>query len=118
MGYHMKKRLLTSALAALGISVLIAGSANASMVAGWDFSQYLAPGALTIDGATGTNVLSANYSNLDPTAGAGAESAAFGTMFINGSFGSTNVDPTSATPPFWPNDGSLVSNLNAPGIPQ
>jgi hypothetical protein len=113
----MKKRLWISSLAALGISVLSAGGANAAMVAGWDFSQYLAPGALTIDGATGTSILSANYSNLDPTSGAGAESAAYGTMFINGAHGSTNIDPLSSTPPFWPNDGSLASNINAPGIP-
>jgi hypothetical protein len=113
----MKRRLLISSLAALGISVLTAGAAHATMVAGWDFSQYLGPAVLTIDGATGANVLSANYSNLDPTSGAGAESAAYGTMFIDGTHGSTNIDPLGATPPFWPNDGSLVSNLNAPGIP-
>ena len=85
----MKNRFWISSLAAIGISVLSAGGANATMVAGWDFSQYLAPGALTIDGANGTNVLSANYSNLDPTSGAGAESAAFGTMYMNGRHGSS-----------------------------
>ena len=114
----MKNRFWISSLAAIGISMLSAGGANATMIAGWDFSQYLAPGALTIDGANGTNVLSANYSNLDPTGGAGAESAAFGTMYMNGLNGSSNVDPLSANPAFAPVAGSLVSNLTAPGTPQ
>ena len=110
------KKTLMGTLAGLGISVLSAGAANATTVAGWDFSQYLAPGALTIDGVNGTNVLNANYSNLDPTGGAGAESAAFGKMYMDGSFGSTNVDPLGA-PVFIPNDGSLASNLSPAGIP-
>jgi hypothetical protein len=84
------------------------------MVAGWDFSQYLAPAALTIDGAEGTNVLSANYSDLDPT-GLGPESAAFGTMFINGQYGSSFVDPFGAAPAFIPTDINLAANVEAPG---
>jgi hypothetical protein len=111
----MKKTLISS-LAALGISVLSAGAANATTVAGWDFSQYLAPGALTINGVDGTNVLNANYSNLDPTGGAGAESAAYGKMFMDGSFGSTNVDPFGAAV-LVPDAGSLASNLSPSGIP-
>jgi hypothetical protein len=114
----MMNRFWISSLAAIGISVLSAGGANATLVAGWDFSQYLAPGALTIDGANGANVLSANYSNLDTTGGAGAESAAFGTMFMNGLHGSSDVDPLGANPAFTTVAGSLVSNLTAPGIPQ
>src|SRR5262245_48598918 len=88
------------------------------MVAGWDFSQYFGDGFMSVDGgSTFTNVLSANYSDLDPTFGAGFESQAFGTMFVNGSFGSTNVAAGSGTEEFVPSataPGSLVSNLGAP----
>ena len=111
------KSLVTVSMAGIAASVLAAASASASMIAGWDFSQYLGDGALTIDGASGADTLSANYSNLDPTANAGAESAAFGTMYINGSFGSSVVDPFASSPAFLPTGiGSLTSNLNAPVV--
>jgi hypothetical protein len=86
------------------------------MVAGWDFSQYLGAGLLSIDGATFTDQLAANYSDLDPTFGAGLESAAFGTMHVDGTFGSTNVDEASAGAQFVPTSDSLVSNLDAPAF--
>jgi len=109
----MKRKLLVSLAAAFATSV--AGSAQALMVAGWDFSQYLGDGILSVDGAEGANTLASNYSNLDPTFNAGAESAAFGAMFINGQFGSTNVDPFDPNlPQFVPTANSLVSNLNGP----
>src|SRR5262245_6386669 len=110
----MKAKLWMASLAALAAAVFATGSARAALVAGWDFSQFLAPGALTIDGANGANTLAANYSALDPTGNAGAESAAYGTLFFDGTNGSTFVDPFGAGPQFIPNDGSLVSNLNAP----
>ncbi|MGH0035590.1 MAG: hypothetical protein ACQGVK_11250 [Myxococcota bacterium] len=113
----MKNRILTAA-AVLAFVAPVPGSAEAELIAGWDFSQYFGDGFLTIDAATFTAVLDANYSDLDPTFNAGAESAAFGTMYIDGSFGSTSVPglgtgtetffPTAAAP------GSLVSNLTAP----
>lgn len=104
-------------LLACVFAVSAAERAQAAMVAGWDFSQYLAPSALTIDGVTGTNVLDANYSYLDPSFGAGMDAAAFGTMFINGQYGSTNVDPYGATPQFIPTDVDLISNIDAPVVP-
>ncbi len=103
-----------ASLLALALSAFCATSASAVTIAGWDFSQYLAPGALTTDGATGADTLAANYSNLDPTGNAGAESAAFGTMYINGLYGSSVVDPFGAAPQFIPTDISLSSNLTAP----
>ncbi len=112
----MKKQSLIASLASLGLSVILAGSAQATMVAGWDFSQYIGSSFLSIDGATFTNTLDANYSDLDPTNGAGAESAAFGTMLMDGTASSTNVDPGSATAQFIPTTGSLASNLNAPAL--
>jgi len=112
-------RFLKTSILSFAASALLAGAAHSGTIAGWDFSQYLGDGLLTLDGATGANTLAANYSNLDPTNGAGAESAAFGTMFINGLHGSTNVDPFSAGPQFLPTaaaGGSLHSNINAPGL--
>jgi hypothetical protein len=114
----MKTRLATS-LAALALMASIGTSAHATMIAGWDFSQYAGDGFMSTDGGgTFTNTLDANYSDLDPTFGAGAESAAFGTMYADGSFGSTNVPAGSGTEQFLPSaalGGSLVSNLTAPG---
>jgi hypothetical protein len=112
----MKMRFPKTALLSAAASALLAGSAQAGTIAGWDFSQYLSEGLLTTDGATGADTLSANYSNLDPTAGAGAESAAYGTMYVNGQFGSTAVDPFAATPIVAPVFPSLASNLNAPTV--
>lgn len=110
----MKSKLLACTIAA-AFATTVAGSAQALMVAGWDFSQYLGDGILSVDGAEGANTLAANYSNLDPTFNAGAESAAFGMMFIDGQFGSTNVDPFSAgLPEFVPTANSLTSNLDGP----
>jgi hypothetical protein len=112
----MTARFLVSlALAAL---LPASASAQASLVAGWDFSQYAGDGFMSVDdGASFTNVLSANYSDLDPTFGAGFESAAFGTMYADGSFGSTPVAAGSGSEEFLPSaavGGSLVSNLGAP----
>ncbi|MCG8589592.1 MAG: PEP-CTERM sorting domain-containing protein [Proteobacteria bacterium] len=101
------KKLLIASVAALAVS---AGSAQADMIAGWDFSQYLGAGALSTDGATLSTSLDANYSDFDPTFGAGAESAAFGTMYLDGQFGSSAVSNQVA-----PTNGSLASNLTAPG---
>ena len=98
--------------------IALAAPGRAEMVAGWDFSQYFGDGLLSIDGQTYTGVLSANYSNLDPTFNAGAESAAFGTMYIDGQFGSTAVPLGSGNEQFVPSaalfGGSLQSNLTAP----
>jgi len=115
----MKARLLAIASTILSIVAFtsIAGSAQAYLAAGWDFSQFLGDGALTIDGSAYQNTLSANYSDLDPTFGAGAESAAFGTLYFNGSFGSTSVSPTgNLTEEFLPTAGSLTSNLDVPVV--
>jgi hypothetical protein len=110
----MKKKLLTTALGTFALSVAITGSAQAAMIAGWDFSQYFGSGLLSVDGETFTNVLDANYSNLDATFGAGPDSATFGKLYFDGSFGSTDVDPESATSQVVPASLSLASNINAP----
>lgn len=93
-----------------------------TLVAGWDFSQYALDGALSIDGETLTDVLDANYSDYDPTFGAGAESAAYGRMFLDGEFGSTATPLDLDNDPIVPSavaPGSLQSNLSTPlnGVP-
>jgi hypothetical protein len=109
----MKKRMM---IASLALSALVAGSAQAATIAGWDFSQYISGGGyLSIDALTLTNTLDANYSNLDPTFNLGPDSGVFGTMYINGQFGSTEVTPTgNQDEAFRPIANSLTSNLTAP----
>jgi hypothetical protein len=111
----MKTRLLAIAASAIS-SLALAGNAQALLVAGWDHSQYLGDALLSVDGETFTDTLGANYSSLDPT-GLGPDSAAYGTLYLNGQFGSTNVGAGSGTEPFLPSGavgGSLASNANAP----
>ncbi len=109
----MKIKAYAGAIAS-ALLMSLAGTSNATMIAGWDFSQYLAPAALTIDGVEGTNTLAANYSDLDPT-GLGPDSGVFGALYINGMYGSSLVDPLGSFPEFIPTDINLVSNLDAPG---
>ncbi len=109
-----KSTVLASVLA-IGLSALAGSAQAATMVAGWDFSQYFGSGFLTIDAANPASSLTANYSDLDPTFGAGAESAAFGTLYYDGTNGSTNVTiDFSGTEAIVPITGSLASNENAP----
>jgi hypothetical protein len=61
------------------------------LVAGWDFSQSCLEGNLCDTNFLPLQTLPANYSDLDPTNGMGAESANFGTMLLDGSAGSSNV---------------------------
>jgi hypothetical protein len=107
----MKKLLLIAS--ALAVSASAAGSARAALIAGWDHSPYAIDGFLSLDGATLTDTLAASYSDLDPTFGAGAEAAAFGTLYLNGQFGST-ATPLDGSDPYVPLSGSLLSNVNAP----
>lgn len=99
---------------------LAAGDTHARMIAGWDFSQYLAAGILSVDGTTAAEVLAANYSNLLPETTAppfalGPNAAPFGTLYYNGQFGSSDFDiDFTGTEPFVPAAGTLVSNLDAP----
>lgn len=68
----MKTRI--TAIAAVVSVAFLAGSAQASVIAGWDFSQYKVPGS----SVGGGSPLSANYAWGDPN-GAGAEAASYGT---------------------------------------
>jgi hypothetical protein len=94
----------TLRIAAIAL-VALASPARATVIAGWDFSQYRGTGLLSTDGVSFTNTLAANYSSLDPN-GAGAESAAFGTLYFDGSNGSSSVPAGPATTLFAPTAGS------------
>lgn len=107
----MKKTLL-SLLAVAGLGT--AAHAQA-LVAGWDFSQYAGDGIGSTDGLALTSILTANYSSLDLTGGAGAESAAFGTLYYDGTHGSTDAGINGSTDAIWPTTNSLTSNLAAGG---
>jgi len=100
-------------VAALALSTSAAMSAQAAVISGWDFSQWISGGGLlSVDNATLQNTLTANYSNLDPTFNAGVQSAQYGTMYMNGQFGSSNITPTgNGDEAFLPFAGSLASNI-------
>ncbi|MCA9511388.1 MAG: PEP-CTERM sorting domain-containing protein [Myxococcota bacterium] len=108
----MKAKIFLATIA----SLTLAGSAQATLIAGWDFSQYAAGGFLSTNGINAVATLDANYSDLDPTFNAGAESAAYGTMYMDGTYGSTDVTPLLDTfaETFQPFDGSLSSGLTTP----
>lgn len=108
-------------------------SAQADVIAGWDFSQYFTAGRLTIDGSNYVDTLTANYSSLDPTFNAGGlASSEAGKMFMDGSNGSSGVDPTPGNATVVPTprkvgdygtavediptgEGAVQSNAGAPG---
>jgi hypothetical protein len=110
---------LTKIAALVASSALLAGTAAADLIAGWDFSQYAVGGALD-DGSGPIDSLPANYSALDTTFNAGGtdsgDSADFGTFHIDGSFGSTNVDETSGTPSVAPYATRTRANRRAPAL--
>jgi len=82
----IKKALILSTA-----SLLLAGAAHADFIAGWDHSQYLGPNVPSIDGINLVTELDANYSDFDPSFGAGAESAAFGTLYLTSNGASANA---------------------------
>jgi hypothetical protein len=102
----MKIRLLS-----LASMLMLSMSAQAEPVAGWDFSQYQGPGSLSRDGSTFTNTLPANYSSLVPGDNLGPLAAGFGTMYANGSNGSSAVPASATTTALRPTAGSLESNI-------
>ena len=99
---------------AAGLVLATSGGARAqdTLVAGWDFSQYIGPNALTVDCINPALQLEANYSDFDPTAGTGAEASAFGTMFNDGSNGST--DSVGAMFPYNPASRAVTENKTRP----
>lgn len=108
----LSKRFLAATIAG---AALVAGPAHAAtMVAGWDFSQYYGAGNLTTDPYTFdvAKTLSANYSKVegcDPLYG--GDPGQCGTMHNDGLYGSTEV--TTLGDELTPIEGSLVSNLFA-----
>jgi len=113
----MRTQLRVAAIALVAASLFGVGSARAAFIAGWDFTQYAGASSLVVDANTfaTSDTLKANYSDFDSTFGAGGGSQPFGTMWMNGANGSTNVDQDAATPIFLPTTGSLTPNLTTPG---
>lgn len=107
MKLTLNKTITTGALL-LGFGV--AASAQSTLVAGWDFSQYSSPGGFSsTDGATLTDSLDANYTTFAVDDGTGfitdsgpnfVGAAQFGTLHYDGSFGSTafSLDPSDLRP--------------------
>lgn len=106
----IREARLIEIVSVIAVTLFLASSSRATNVAGWDFSQYANDGALTTDGSTFTNTLSANYSDKDATANAGAESAAFGRMYMDGSFGSSLVSAGSEQ--VLPHARNTLANLD------
>jgi hypothetical protein len=103
--------MITHAVTAVAFSLGVAGSAEAaSLVAGWDFSQYFADSVHSIDGGNTAAPadIRANYSNLDPN-GAGAEAAAFGVYHLP--FTPIGDASEPLLPSAVPGTGSLQPNL-------
>jgi hypothetical protein len=84
------KRRLRHMTPLIAFSALLAGpalAAQGNILAGWDFSQYGGTGSLS----PLSNTLPANYSDRDTTFNAGSGSAAFGTLYFDGTNGSSNT---------------------------
>jgi hypothetical protein len=113
----MRTKLRIAALVFAAAALSAAGSAQAAFIAGWDFTQYAGAASLVVtDEGDTADTLRANYSDYDPTFGAGGASQPFGTMWMNGQHGSTNVDENAAQPIFLPTTGSLTPSLGLPGL--
>ena len=112
MKMRTKWQFLVASMAALAI----AGSAQAEMIAGWDFSQYASDGSLDTDGDfVGEGTLSANYSTVIGGDNAGAAANPYGTMYINGQKGSSTTDYEFGFPAeFAASAGDLVNNKTRP----
>jgi hypothetical protein len=108
-----EKKMKIKAYAIIAACLFVAAQAQAvpELVAGWDFSQSCLAGNLCDEAFQAIQTLSANYSDLDPTNGMGAESAAFGTMHLDGTLGSSNVPGYGGQ--FNPNDPNLTLNTSA-----
>jgi hypothetical protein len=103
------KRITHAAL--IGATFLAAASANAaSLVAGWDFSQYFADSVHSIDGGNtaAPAEIRANYSSLDPN-GAGGEAATFGVYHLPFTPVGDATEPL--IPTAVPGTGSLLPNI-------
>jgi hypothetical protein len=104
------KRRLRFMTPLVALSALVAGPAlavQANIVAGWDFSQYGGTGSLS----PLSNTLAANYSDFDGTFNAGSGAAAFGTLYFNGSNGSSNT-----VTDFLPTAGVMNCERRAVGV--
>lgn len=121
----MKSLTKLMAGAACGLMTLGA-SAQESLIAGWEFSQFSFAAINSVGefGATGdfsqAGALNANYSELLPDSPAGGPLAAgFGTLYYDGTNGSTSAGPldisgTDTVYPFAQNLASEADQVSPP----
>ena len=108
----MRTQFRVTAITSLVISLFAVGSAQAAMIAGWDFTQYIGEGSLALqEDFEDDDTLRSNYSDYDPTFGAGGDSQPYGTLYLNGTNGST----ASTSANIAPVTNSLNPNLGTPG---
>lgn len=93
-------------------SASLAGAASADLIAGWDFSQYAQDGTLD-SGAGPADTLSANYSSLVP-GGAGTSASVAGTLFMDGTNGSSAVAPLATGSDVVAHANDTKANRKAP----
>lgn len=104
----MKNKVKVITFAALATSFVATAQAQ-DLVAGWDFSQFFG-GANSVTGSdfVGAGNVEANYSDFfSPSPDIGA--AALGSIYYEGSFGSTNTNPGNFGAPVQPATGNLTS---------
>lgn len=86
-------------------------NAQSTLTTGWDFSQYRTAGFSSLDGASPVDTLSANYSDYAKAeTGAGPSAAPFGTLYYDGSFGSSLANPIIPFSEVKPTSTNLTSN--------
>jgi hypothetical protein len=102
----MTKRL---AIASLVGAAVLAASAGAEVIAGWDFSQFKVPGSLTGGGSP----LPANYAYDDPN-GAGSGANAIGSATLSGLLPTAGEGLDCERLPFEPLDGCATPNVDGP----
>lgn len=106
----MKSHQLGLLTAAIFLPLNWAHASNASLIAGWDFSQYPTSGLNTIDNASFNGSLAANFSDFNfPTADV---SPSYGTLYYDGQFGSTATTYATfdtSVPEVQPVTSSLLS---------
>jgi hypothetical protein len=94
-----------------GLAAIATATAHADLVAGWDFSQYMGSGANSVDGSSfaGEGNAQANYSDFNSPS-PDVASGAFGSIYFDGSFGSTDAVNGFTSHEAGPVTGNLLSN--------
>ena len=101
----MRTQLRAAAIAMVAASLFAVGSAQAAFIAGWDFTQYAGAGSVAISEdpdhvrADHPRHAEGELLGLRRELRRGGASQPFGTMWMNGTNGSTNVDADNSDLP-------------------